>query len=265
MRRPLLCVLVSFVATSCSFSDDNGDGGPLGGSRTVEGTVVDFESGMPISGAASVSTSGLSPVPTVTSQGASFTITGVPENSAFQILASAPTSHRPTFSDAVVVETDDLRDVKAPAVSEAFLQILTAGFVVTPSAARGILLARIVDDRGMPKAGVAAASLALAGAGTSPPRFLSATMLPDSNATVTSTSGWVVFFEVPPGVAALGQSQSGTVTLDMPVSPVSAGTVTIAHIHATDGAPVLPKNVSFRNQVVPIFGPKASGGRGCEA
>jgi hypothetical protein len=55
------------------------------------------------------------------------------------------------------------------------------------------------------------------------------------------------------------------VTLDMAISPVSAGTVTIARIIATKGAVVLPKDVSFRDQVVPIFGSTANGGRGCEA
>jgi hypothetical protein len=263
--RGLLSVFVSFAAISCSFSDEDGVDGPLGGSRTVEGSVVDFETGMPISGAASISTSGLSPVPKVTSQGASFTITGVPENSAFQILASAPATHRPTFSDAVVVEDDDLRDVKVPAVSEAFLGTLATGFGVSPSAAKGVLLARVVDDRGMPKAGVAAGNFVLAGGVTATPRFLGANMLPAPAATATSASGWVVFFELAPGVVSLGQSAGATVTLDMAVAPVSAGTVTIGRIIATDGAVVLPKNVSFRSQVVPIFGPKANGGRGCEA
>lgn len=261
--RGLLCVFVSFAAISCSFSEDEGVDGPLGGSRTVEGTVVDFETGMPIGGAASISTSGLSPVPKVTAQGASFTITGVPENSAFQVLASAPTTHRSTFSDAIVVEDDDLRDVKVPVVSEAFLGTLATGFGVSPSAAKGVLLARVVDDRGMPKAGVAASNFVIAGGAT--PRFLGANMLPAPAATATSASGWVVFFEVAPGVVSLGQSATATVTLDMAVSPISAGTVTIARIIATDGAAVLPKNVSFRDQVVPIFGPKANGGRGCEA
>lgn len=262
--RGLLYVLVSFVVTSCSFSDD-GDDGPLGGSRTVEGTVVDFETGMPVSGAASVSTSGLAPVPTVTSQGASFTITGVPENSAFQILASAPTTHRSTFSDAVIVDEDDLRDVKVPAVSEAFLGLLATGFGVSPSAAKGVLLARVVDDRGMPKAGVAASNFVIGTGGTATPRFLGANMLPAPAAMATSTSGWVVFFELSPGVVSLVQIAGATVTLDMPTSPISAGTVTVVSIRAIDGVAMLPTNVSFKNQVVPIFGPKANGGRGCDA
>jgi hypothetical protein len=263
--RGLLCVLISFTASSCFFSsEDAGDDEPLGGSRTVEGTVVDFDSDQAISGAASVSTSGLIPEPMITSQGAEFTIKGVPENSAFQILASAP-SYRPTFSAAVIVETADIRDVKATVVSEAFIASLAAGFNVTPTAGRGILLAHVVNEGGAPKAGVAAANFVLGGATAGAPRFLDSIRKPGPTLTATSASGWVVFFEVAPGVVSLGVSATATATLDMPVSPISAGTVTIATIRATDGAPVLPKNVSFQNQVVPIFRPLGEGGRGCAA
>lgn len=258
--RGLLCVLISFTASSCLFSsEDPGDNEPLGGSRTVEGTVVDFLTDQPITGSASVATSGLMPEPMITTQGAAFTIKGVPENSAFQILASAP-SHRPTFSSSVLVGADDLRDVRAAAVSDAFITSLAQGFGVTLSAERGILLARVVNESGAPKAGVAASNFTLTNSTVSPPRFLSDTKTPLMNATATSTSGWVVFFEVAPGVVSLGTAVNATATLAMPVSPISAGGVTIAEIRATDGAPVLPKNVSFANQIIPIFS-----GRGCVA
>jgi len=263
--RELLCVLVSLTTSACFFSSESaGDDEPLGGSRTVEGTIVDFETDQAISGAASITTSGLIPEPMITSQGATFAIKGVPENSAFQIFTSAP-SYRPTFSAAVIVGTDDIRDVKAAVVSEAFLASLAAGFNVTPTAGRGILLARVVNDSGVPKAGVAASNFVLAGATVSSPRFLDSIRKPGPTLMATSASGWVVFFEVAPGVVSLGTSATATATLDMPVSPISAGTVTIATIRATDGAPVLPKNVSFRDQVVPIFRPLGEGGRGCAA
>lgn len=264
--RGLLCVLVSFTASSCFFtSEDPGDdtNEPLGGSRTVEGTVVDFESGQPIAGAASVATSGLMPDPMITSQGATFSIRGVPENSAFQILASAP-SHRPTFSEAVIVETDDLSDVKVASVSETFITNLAAGFQITPSAARGILLARVVNDAGQPKAGVAKTNFVLDGS-VSGPFFLGDNRQPLPNATATSASGWVVWFEVTPGLTKLSTPMGAPATLDMAISPISAGTVTIAQIRAVDGAPVVPKNVSFANQIVPIFRLVAEGGRGCAA
>ncbi|HWO18572.1 MAG TPA: hypothetical protein VNO30_07340 [Kofleriaceae bacterium] len=229
----------------------------------VRGTVVDFESGQLIVGAASVITSGLTPAPTITSTGAAFTIQDVPENSAFQLLASAP-SHRPTFSEAVLVGTEDLVDITAAVVSETFVASLATGFQITPSAARGILLARVVDDRGEPKAGVAKAAFVL-DASVSGPFFLGDNRQPLPSATATSASGWVVWFEVAPGVAKLSVPAAAAVTLDMAVSPVSAGTITLAQIRATDGAPVLPSNISFASQIIPIFARLAEGGRGCTA
>jgi hypothetical protein len=263
--RGLLCVLVSVTASSCIFSSaDPGDDEPLGGSRTVQGSVVDFETNQPIVGDVTVATSGLLPEPSITTEGSAFTIKGVPENSAFQILASA-SMHRPTYSASVLVGTSDVSDVAAAVVSESFLTNLTTGFAVTQSVQRGILIARVVDDKGAPKAGVAASNFVLASASVSGPHFLSDTLQPLKTATATSASGWVVFFEVAPGVAQLGIPTNATVTLDMPVSPIAANTVTIVTIRATDGAPVLPKNVSFVNQIVPIFGLVTEGGRGCAA
>jgi hypothetical protein len=258
--RELLCVLFSLTTSACIFSSVDGDDDePLGGSRTVEGTVVDFETGQPISGAASVSASGLVPAPMITSQGAGFTIEGVPDNSAFQILASAP-SHRATFSESVIVGTEDVRDVRAAVVSEAFLAGLADGFGIMPSAARGVLLARVVDERGEPKAGVAASNFVLSGASVSGPHFLGDNRQPLPAATATSSSGWVVYFEVAPGIVELGQAATATVTLDMPVSPINSGTITIAEIRAIDGAAVLPQNVLFETQIFPIFNK-----RGCVA
>jgi hypothetical protein len=269
--RGLLCVLISIASTAstaCGIfsSEDTGDDvpEPLGGSRTVEGTVVDFESGQPVAGAASISTSGIvNRELTISAQGAAFTIEGVPENSAFQILASAP-AHKPTFSEAVIVGESDLRDVKVSSVSDTFVTALGTAFGVTPRAERGILLARVVDDRGQPKAGVAKANIMI-DASVTGPFFLGPNKEPLPNATSTSTSGWVVWFEVTPGVAKLVMNAGATVTLDMPISPVNGGSVTLTQISAIDGAPKLPTNVSFATQIVPIFGRLSEGGRGCAA
>ena len=125
-----------------------------------------------------------------------------------------------------------------------------------PSAAKGILLLRLVDDQGNPKAGVANMNIVLADAtGVSAPKFLDAQLAPAVNATASSASGWVVFFEVPPGVVSLGQAAAtATATLAMPTSPVAGGAVTIATAVVTDGTPAaLPMNVSFQTKVFPIF------------
>ncbi|HEX5058100.1 MAG TPA: hypothetical protein VFV99_02015 [Kofleriaceae bacterium] len=243
-------------------SDSNSSSDVLGGSLTVTGTVHDFESGAQVMGAASVSTTALSPTPKVTVEGAAFTIDGVPENSAFQVLASVPTSHRPTYSQVIEVVSDDVDGVSVKTVSEQFLGTLATGFGVTPSAAKGVLLLHLVDGAGAGKAGVAAANLVLANAaGATGPKFLDANMAPAPAATASTSSGWAVFFEVPPGTIALGQAATATVTLEMASSPVGSGAVTIADVKVTDGAPpATPTNVSFSQQVFPIFT-----NRGCVA
>jgi hypothetical protein len=255
-----LCVLISLTAACAFDGDDNDDDGPLGGSLVVTGEVVDFQTGMAINTAASVTTSGLLPAPEVTTRGAEFTIAGIPENSAFQILASAPPAHRQTFSPAVVVTDADKNGIKAPAVSEALLGQLATAFGVTPTAAKGVLFVRLVDAAGAPKTGVTAADIVLAGGGAVGPKFLDANLAPATGATATTASGWAVFFEVPPGAVSLASSTSATVTVDMATSPVQAGAITLAEGVVTSGAPTLPTNVSFATTLFPMFA-----GRGCVA
>jgi hypothetical protein len=67
-----------------------------------------------------------------------------------------------------------------------------------------------------------------------------------------------VFFNVPVGLVGLGQGPSSATTIDMPALPSAAGAVTIAEGRVSRGAPVLPSNVSFAAQIVPIFS-----ARGC--
>ncbi len=251
MNTRLACLALAF-AVGCT---DNSSSDVLGGSLSVSGTVHDFSSGDEITGAASVSTTALSPLPTVTVEGASFTIDGIPENSVFQILASVPTTHRATNSQVIEVTRSDLDGVKVPTVSEQFLSTLATGFGVTPSAANGVLLVHLVDGSGTAKANVDGGNLVLANAaGANGPKFLDAAMMPAPTATASTASGWAVFFEVPPGAITLAQAATADVTLDMATTPVGAGAVTIAEVKVTDGAPTtLPTNVSFMNQVYPIF------------
>lgn len=252
--------VLALLAVACGGGGD--DDGPLGGSHRVDGEVVDFGSGAAVTGSASITTSGLSPAPTITSQGAGFTIDGVPDNSTFHVLASVPPSHRATFSPAVTVETDDLDGVAVYAVSEAFLTSLSTAFGVTPTAGRGVLFARLVDASGAPRAGIdAAATIAPdGGAAVDGPYYLDAQSMPDAAATTTSASGWVIYFELDPGVAGMAPEATADVTVDMPVSPINAGAVTLANVAVTDGATPLPMNVSFAQQVFPVFSR-----RGCVA
>ena len=250
----LLCAVLAACGTTPGMNNGNGSNGPIGGSRTVTGQVVDFQTGATVMGTATVTTVGVLPEPMVDVQGASFTITDVPDNSQFEILASMPPDDVPTYSPATVVGTSDLQGVQAYTVAQTYLGSLVSGFSVTPTASNGILLLHLVDGSGNPASGVAGSNLVLAGAsGANGPHFLDATLKP-STATSSSSSGWAVFFEVPPGAVSLGQAANATVSLQMATSPVAAGTVTIANVSVTGGAPPPPPmNVSFAQNVVPIF------------
>jgi hypothetical protein len=243
------------VCTGCSFEGSSSDGSPDGGTVAVHGQVVDFQTGAAVD-AIDVTVSGLVPPPPVDHQGATFTIASVLENSAFEILAAAPI-HRSTYSP-VVVTTSGIDGLKAPVVSEAFVTELTTAFSAAPSPSTGIVLLHLIDMMGRPQSGVAGNDFAIAG--STGPRFLDGNMQAAVTATASSTSGWAVFFDVPVGLVGLTQGPSSATTIDMPSLPSAAGMVTIAEGKVTRGAPVLPSNVSFAAQIVPIFS-----ARGCAA
>jgi hypothetical protein len=262
LAPPLAAALSAAALAACLFDGSDGAGGdegPLGGALDVTGTVVDFRSDAAVSEGLALETSGLAAATTLAIDGAAFKLAGVPERSAFQLLASA-TGYRPTFSSTLVVEEDDLSEVKLQVVPNDFVAALAASFAVTLDPARGILLARTVDAAGAPRANVAAANFQLtsSGGGGIAPKFLTDQMAAAPAALATTASGWVVFFNVAPGVASLSPAVAATLTLDMAVSPINAGAVTLAQILVTDGAPPKLSNVSFAQQVVPIFA-----ARGC--
>jgi hypothetical protein len=231
-------------------SDPGSD--PPNGFLDVTGTVVDFETGMPVAGAVTVSTTALQPAPMIDVVGAAFTISNIPENSTFQLLATAP-AHRATYSPPIEITTIPLDNVKGYAVGELFLNTLASGFGVTPSPGNGMLLVQLTDATG-PKAGIAGSNLLLFNAGTpNGPHFLDANLAP-STATSTSSSGWAVFFDVTPGLISLGQAATATVALDMPSAIVDTATVTIGRVNVGSGPPPpLPTNVSFSQSILPIF------------
>src|SRR5688572_22143045 len=123
--RWLIVGLLGLIACNDELPPDQE---PLGGSRTVSGDVVDLQTGQPVLGAASVTTSALLPAPRVTVRGAGYTLEGVPDNSTFQILAASPPEHRPTFGPSIEVLTEDLSGIDVPVVSEVFLGEITTAF-----------------------------------------------------------------------------------------------------------------------------------------
>jgi hypothetical protein len=247
------CIISAAVVwTGCSFQADAPDNATV----TVQGQVVDFQTGAAVDATTDVAVSGLIPPPAVDRKGAAFTIDGVPENSAFEILAAAP-MHRSTYSP-VVVTASGIAGLKAPVVGEALVAELATAFGAAPSPSRGVVLLHLVDAMGRPLSGVAASDFSIAG--SVGPRFLDGNLKPAVAATASSTSGWAVFVDVPAGLVGLSQGPSSATTIDMPTLPSAAGVVTIAEGRVTRGAPVLPSNVSFAAQIVPIFS-----ARGCAA
>lgn len=241
------------LLAACDFSSSAPTSKDLGGSHAVRGEIVDYKTGQPVSGA-TLEISGLAAdvAPSIAVSGSTFTIDGVLENSTFQIRASAA-SYRPTFGPAVVVVDQDVASVKIPVVSVAYLEGLVAGFDVMPPAG-GILLGRLLRN-GTPVPDVGTNAFMMPGG----PYFLDANLEAVPGGQVTSSSGAVVFFDLAPGVTGIVQPTAPPVALDMPISPVEAGSVTIADITVLDNPVVLPTNVSFAQQVYPIFE-----ARGCE-
>ncbi|TMQ06259.1 MAG: hypothetical protein E6J90_46770 [Deltaproteobacteria bacterium] len=247
-------ISAAVVVSGCSFTSDSVP--PEGNPVPVKGQVVDFQSGNAVDTITDITISGLVPLPQVTHQGASFTLDEVPANSAFGMLVAVP-MHHSTYSQVVVISSA-VDGIKVPAASDAFIAGLASGFGVAPSPAKGLVLLHLVDATGKAASGVAGSNFTIAG--TNGPHFLDANMMAAAAATTSSSSGWVVFFDVPPGLVGLSQGVSVTATIDMPSLTAAANVVTIAEGKVTAGAPVLPSNVSFTNQIVPIFS-----ARGCVA
>jgi hypothetical protein len=253
---------LAFWALGCasdSAVSGSGGGGGAGGSAAVTtlnvtGTVVDFVSDAPVSVSATLTSSGLSPEPTISVTGADFSIDGVSPFSVFHLLSGAPPTYRNTYNVATEVEDADVSGVHAAVVQESWLAALQTAFGVSPAAGTGVLIGKVVDDSGVPRAGVEASAFLLGGsAPPSGPFFLDDMATADPAATQTSASGLVVFYDVPAGLAALSAAPGSGYTVIASESPVAATTVTLANIVVTDGELVVPTDVSFADDVVPVF------------
>jgi hypothetical protein len=242
-----------------------GDAGGTGGqvqvqTVTVAGTVVDFQTGMPVSESATLSTTGLSPAPKVSVTGADFEVEGVAPYSVFYMLAGAPPGHHNTYNGATVVEAVDVSGLKQAVVAEAFLTELATAFGEASGPGKGTIIARAVDESGNPDEGVPASAFTIdGGVPAKTPHFLDAQLAPAPNLTATSASGYVVFYDVPEGLVTVGAADGSGLGISGPQTPSAANVVSLVTLTVTAGGPVLPTNVSFTGDVVPIF--KA---RGCE-
>jgi len=256
MHRPLTLVVGLLAACGSNSASD-----VLGGSLSVSGDVYDFQTGTGVSGEVTIGTSALYPAPEISTSGASYVLDRVPENSAFQILAGVSGTHRPTFNATTGGFDTDVDGWNAEALAGKSITSLVTAFGATPMDTQGIVFMQLVDASGNPKAGVAASNIVLTGVTGLAPKFLDASLAAAPSLTASSTSGWAVIFNVPEGVVTLGAAVNATATLAAPSAPVGAGQVTLVRATVTDGAPpALPTNISFANDVVPIFS-----NRGCIA
>jgi hypothetical protein len=128
-------------------------------------------------------------------------------------------------------------------------------FKAQTTGANGTLLVQVQDATGKVAANVPASALMLQGITTAKgPFFLDANRAAAPMATSTSASGWVVWFDVPAGPVTLVAS-AGNYKIAGAPAQVAPGVATLGAVSAVADAmaPPAPKNVSFANQVVPIF------------
>jgi hypothetical protein len=228
------------------------------GSYALSGTALDFETTAALSGAATISTSGIQPAPSVSTTGADFTIEGIPPFSAFHILAGSPPDYRSTYNMSTTVEDEDVDGVTVLVVSEAYVTRLLTAFAITPQPGTGIVIARAIDTAGAGKAGVPAEAFALDAAARGP-YFLDMAKSPAPAADATTSSGWLVFFDVAPGLVTPSAAAGSGYSISGAAAPVAQNVVTLAEVVVSEGPPPAPTNVSFAGDVFPIFAR-----RGCQ-
>jgi hypothetical protein len=260
MKNIIALSLFSLVFSVAACGDDGGDGNPGGGdggvdeipSLSASGSIVDFSTGDALTGGATVSADGLVPAPTISVTGSNFEITGIPPFSNFHLLAGSPPDYRSTYSTVVLVEDTNRTGLVVEALSEDFIDSLYSTFGVTEANGTSLVVAKLVDDQGAPVADVEAAAFELP-ATTDGPYFLDADKAPDALLTKSSSSGYVVVFNVEPGLASFSAAEAADLTMLMADSPVANRAATLAVIEVTDGALVIPTGVSFSADITPLF------------
>jgi hypothetical protein len=185
--------------------------------------------------------------------GADFVVEKVPANSVLFLLASSPPDYRSTYNPKVSIVSSDVTGVELRAFKESTLTQLATAFSVVPAAGTGVLVIRVVDDKGAPKSGVPASALVVDG--TKGPYFLAADRGAAPQATATTASGYAVYFDVPVGSATVKAPAGQALTIDSGALPIASNVVTLADVvaKAPGATPAAPKRVDFTTQVYPIF------------
>jgi hypothetical protein len=231
----------------------NSAGGPFApSSLQVTGQVVDFETHQALTTSMTMATAALVPPPNVSTQGANFTLDGVPPFSTFYMIAGSPPSHALTYNAPVTVTDQPLANVTATTVSTTYLDKLKTGFAQGPIAGTSTVFVHVVDASGAAETGISATAFSLGVMGVKGPFFLDANMQPAANATATSASGWVVYFGVPAGTVKLAAGTGYAVTAAD--TPTAADDISLVEATVVKGGTTTPPStVSFQNDVVPIF------------
>ncbi len=220
----------------------------------VSGTVLDLESGAAVDGTATIVVDGIA-APPVTVDGAEFSFE-VLANSTFHVLAGSPPDYRSTFNTAIEVKGEDVTSLELFVVREAFFQQLATDFGVTLTGDRGAMIVRTVDDAGAPVAGVVADVFAIP-EGAAGPYFLDGSLAAAPEATETSASGLVLFFEVEPGLLTLGSEPDSGSAITAPAARVEATAISYLEAvffeDAEEAEAELPTDVSFSADIAPMF------------
>lgn len=241
-----------------------GTGGTGGGAGTggvpfapsalnVTGQLAEFDTQQPLTGSATMATAALVPTPDVTVSGSSFSLANVPPFSTFFLIAGSPPDHALTYNVPTTVTDMDVSGVMAYVVAQSYLDKLRTGFGVTAKAGTATLFVQALDATGKAEASIPGNSVLLGASGVSGPFYLDATMQPAAKATSTSSSGWIVYFNVPAGTLKLAGANGYTVqAADTPAASDAVSLVAATITMGTAPTPP-PMNVSFQQTVMPIF------------
>jgi len=256
-RSRLTCPLTTALVLlgACSFdSDGHSDAAPPPGpdpsaSVLVRGSIVDIESGTPVDADLELRVEGIVPAPAVLVNGSNFSLEA-PANSVFHIVSADSPDLRRSYNAAIEVGTDDIDTVELFAISERFLTGMADEFGLNKPVEVGVIVARALDAAGAPYAGLPGDAFDLP-PNVAGPFFLDGNRQPDANLAQTSSSGFVVFFDVAPGLTSIASQQDADVAVSMPGAPVNADAVTFVSLRvdeAIDAA--LPETVSFSEHVL---------------
>ncbi len=240
-------LVVLFSLFGCGGDDEES-------SYQMSGTVNDFTTQTVIEGVATIATQGLKPPPMIEVTGADYVLSEIPPASVFDILAGSP-GFINTYNAATTIDNEDVENKQLFIFPSAYPTEVAAAAGVTPTDATGIVIAKVLGGDGKVLAGVSADVFELP-AGVQGPFFFDADRTVDPGLAETSASGLFVLFDVPVGLFRIASAPGQDLVVSMAEVPVevSTSTLTLADVRVTDKDEAgLPQDVSFANDVVPIF------------